>query len=203
VLDAKALTVLSLDTVAKVGDGQATKILFPFEFSRLMEGAADYLGTSRGVPDRSLNTLEELEKRIGSMNDILGPIPKQEDLMTDIKSIEEELKAEGGDSPAIPAPHGARAGLAAPSLPGPEEIAPAPPSGSPRIRTPATTPSPADAAGGTRGFSVAPPVHRAAEPHGAPPSFDDEPVARDDDDDMPPPATRGRRVPPSPPDSSP
>src|SRR5580700_7888150 len=37
-LDAKALTVLSLDTVTGLGQGQATKILFPFEFSRLMEG---------------------------------------------------------------------------------------------------------------------------------------------------------------------
>ena len=94
VLDAKALTVLSLDTVAKVGDGQATKILFPFEFSRLVEGASEYLGTGREVPDRALNTLDDLEKRIGTLDDILGPIPKQEDLMTDIKSIEEELKAE-------------------------------------------------------------------------------------------------------------
>ncbi len=98
VLDAKALTVLTLDTVAKVGDGQATKILFPFEFSRLMEGASEYLGTGRRVPDRSLNTLDELEKRIGTMDDILGPIPKQEELLTDIKTIEAEIRAEGGDS---------------------------------------------------------------------------------------------------------
>ncbi|EQD38949.1 SPFH domain / Band 7 family protein, partial [mine drainage metagenome] len=51
VLDAKALTVLSLDTVSNLGNGQATKILFPFEFSRLVEGAAEYLGTGRQVPD--------------------------------------------------------------------------------------------------------------------------------------------------------
>ena len=76
-MDAKALTVLSLDTVAKVGDGQATKILFPMEFSRLMQGAADYLGTARLVPDRSLNTLEDLEKHIGTIDDILGPIPSR------------------------------------------------------------------------------------------------------------------------------
>jgi len=167
VLDAKALTVLSLDTVAKVGDGQATKILFPFEFSRLMEGASEYLGTSRGVPDRSLNTLEDLEKRIGSMNDILGPIPKQEELMTDIKSIEDELKAESGDSTPMPVPRGVRSGASAPSLPPPDEIAPPPP----------------EAAGRTRGFSVAPPVHRPAEPHGEPPSFDSQ-------DETPPPRPR-------------
>ncbi len=161
VLDAKALTVLSLDTVAKVGDGQATKILFPFEFSRLMEGASEYLGTSRGVPDRPLNSLAALEQQVGTMDQILGPIPKQEELMTDIKSIEEELKAETDDS-GIPVPRGSRA-----SLPPPDEIAPPPP----------------EAAGRTRGFSAAPPVHRPAEPHGAPPELhappDEGPTASD------------------------
>ena len=180
VLDAKALTVLSLDTVAKVGDGQATKILFPFEFSRLMEGASEYLGTSRGVPDRALNTLDDLEKRIGSMDDILGPIPRQEELMTDIKSIEDELKAESGDSPTIPAPRAGRSGGTTPSLPAPEEIAPPPP----------------EAAGRTRGFSAAPPVHRPAEPHGAPPSFDANAPEDETTDDANPP--RARRPPPRP-----
>ncbi len=161
VLDAKALTVLSLDTVAKVGDGQATKILFPFEFSRLMEGASEYLGTSRSVPDRSLNTLDDLERRIGSMNDILGPIPKQEELMTDIKSIEEELKAETDDTSAVPAARAGR-GPSTPSLPPADVIAPPPP----------------EAAGRTRGFSAQPPVHGPAEPHGDPPSFNaEEPAA--------------------------
>lgn len=160
-LDAKALTVLSLDTVKKVGDGQATKILFPFEFSRLMEGASEFMGTSRAVPDRELNTLEDLEKRIGSMDDILGPIPRQEELMTDIKSIEEELKAESDDSAGMVAPRGGTVPHRAltPQLPTPEDLAP----------------PPADAAGRTRGFSSPPPVHRPAEPHGEPPSFDGEP----------------------------
>jgi regulator of protease activity HflC (stomatin/prohibitin superfamily) len=100
-LDAKALTVLSLDTVSNLGAGQATKILFPFEFSRLMEGASEYLGTSRQVPDRSLNTLSELEGQIGKIDDILGPIPRQEELLTEIKSIEDEIKAETDESTAM------------------------------------------------------------------------------------------------------
>lgn len=174
VLDAKALTVLSLDTVAKVGDGQATKILFPFEFSRLMEGASEFLGTSRTVPDRSLNTLGELEKEVGTMDDILGPIPRQEDLMTDIKSIEEELKAESDESVPIV---GGRA--AAPSRPGGAVGLPSPDD---------IAPPPADAAGRTRGFSSPPPVHRQPEPHGEPPSFDAE--------DKPPASSRPPRRPP-------
>ncbi|HTT16148.1 MAG TPA: SPFH domain-containing protein [Thermoplasmata archaeon] len=194
VLDAKALTVLSLDTVAKVGDGQATKILFPFEFSRLMEGASEYLGTSRAVPDRALNTLDELERRVGSMDDILGPIPKQEELMTDIKSIEEELKAETDDSPTPAPTRAGRAGPVTPSLPSPEEIAPPPPEAAPRPRGPYVPPPPTDAAGRTRGFSAAPPVHRPAEPHGAPPSFDGD--AGEGPSEPAPQNPRTRRAPP-------
>jgi regulator of protease activity HflC (stomatin/prohibitin superfamily) len=178
VLDAKALTVLSLDTVAKVGDGQATKILFPFEFSRLMEGASEYLGTSREVPDRPLNNLDDLEKRIGTMDAILGPIPRQDELMTDIKSIEEELKAESGDGPAIPGPKPGRASSPSPLLPPADEIAP----------------PPSEAAGRTRGFSVAPPVHRPPESHGTPPSFDSDADTGDEPAPARPPA---RRPPPA------
>ncbi len=129
VLDSKALTVLSLDTVAKVGDGQATKILFPFEFSRLVEGASEYLGTGRQVPDRNLNTLDDLEKRIGTMDDILGPIPRQEELLTEIKTIEEEIKAESDESTAFVAPFAAKGPRAniTPVLPPADAIAPPPP----------------------------------------------------------------------------
>jgi regulator of protease activity HflC (stomatin/prohibitin superfamily) len=130
-LDAKALTVLSLDTVTAVGNGQATKILFPFEFSRLMEGASEYLGTSRTVPDRPLSSLDDLQRQIGSMDNVLGPIPQQEELLTEIKSIEDEIKAESAESESIVSPYGAtgrgtKAAPPAPQLPGPDEIAPPP-----------------------------------------------------------------------------
>jgi hypothetical protein len=128
-LDAKALTVLSLDTVARVGDGQATKILFPFEFSRLMEGASEYLGTSRQVPDRQLNSLSDLEAQIGTMDDILGPIPKQEELLTEIKSIEDEIKAESEESTSMVSSYAGKQQKAAPEpdLPDADEFAPPPP----------------------------------------------------------------------------
>jgi regulator of protease activity HflC (stomatin/prohibitin superfamily) len=117
-LDAKALTVLSLDTVAKVGDGQATKILFPFEFSRLVEGASEYLGSGRQVPDRQLNALDALEKQIGTMDDILGPIPKQEELVTEIKSIEQEIAAESASSTEMITNYGGAKSAKAPATPG-------------------------------------------------------------------------------------
>ncbi|MFY9717047.1 MAG: SPFH domain-containing protein, partial [Thermoplasmata archaeon] len=133
VLDAKALTVLSLDTVAKVGDGQATKILFPFEFSRLMEGASEYLGTGRQVPDRALNSIDDLEARVGSMDDILGPIPKQDELLTEIRSIEDEIKADSVDA-VITSPFANKGAKGAvdpvagePVFPPADDVAPPPP----------------------------------------------------------------------------
>jgi regulator of protease activity HflC (stomatin/prohibitin superfamily) len=154
-LDAKALTVLSLDTVSRMGDGQATKILFPFEFSRLMEGASEYLGTARTVPDRSLNTLAELEERVGTMDDILGPIPKQEELLTEIKSIEQEIQAETAATAAMVSPYASptsRAAAPATNLPEPPEL-------EEEDRRPGTTPAP----------KAAP--HEPASPPGPPPDF--------------------------------
>ncbi len=142
-LDSKALTVLSLDTLTAVGNGQATKILFPFEFSRLMEGAAEYMGASRQVPDRPINSMEDLEKKIGTMDDILGPIPRQEELMTEIRSIEDEIKAETAESTSLISPiYAATKGahVPTPELPPVDEVAPPPPA--PPKRTPPTVDEP-------------------------------------------------------------
>ncbi len=74
-LDQKALTVLSLDTLKSVGNGQSTKIIFPFEISKLLEGAADYIGVSRKTPETTPMKYEELEKRVGKAEEVLGKIP--------------------------------------------------------------------------------------------------------------------------------
>ena len=137
-LDAKALTVLSLDTLASVGNGQATKILFPFEFTRLMEGASEYLGTSRSVPDRPLNSLDDLQKSIGTMDDLLGPIPKQTELLSEIKSIEDEIKAEADESTAMVDPD-LDTGHTAPTTTTPP---PASPPNMPPSQPPASSPPP-------------------------------------------------------------
>jgi regulator of protease activity HflC (stomatin/prohibitin superfamily) len=103
-LDAKALTVLSLDTLGNVANGQATKIIFPFEISRLMEGASEYLGASRTVPERQINTFAQLQQEIGAADDILGPIPKHTELLSEIQSIEDEIKAENDESTLLVTP---------------------------------------------------------------------------------------------------
>ena len=149
-LDAKALTVLSLDMASNMAAGQATKILFPFEFTRLMEGASEYLGVGRTVPERSINQLGDLEKSLGSPDDVLGPIPRQEELATEVQAIEEELKAESVDDDDVtpPTPTAPRAGF------------------SPRPPT-ATLPAPAARSPGV-GPSLAPPAAPPAAPKTGP-----------------------------------
>jgi regulator of protease activity HflC (stomatin/prohibitin superfamily) len=175
VLDAKALTVLSLDTVAKVGDGQATKILFPFEFSRLMEGASEYLGTSRQVPDRALNSIEDLEAKVGTMDDILGPIPKQEELMTEIRSIEEEIKADSVEA-TISSPFankGAKVPVDPvanePVFPPADDVAPPPPHHLIRPRGPGAPPAASDPPPASVAASAGPTPSTGNDPRRRPP----------------------------------
>ncbi|MDI6917766.1 MAG: SPFH domain-containing protein [Thermoplasmatales archaeon] len=90
-LDQKALTVLSLDTLKSVGNGQSTKIIFPFELSKLLEGVSDYIGVSRKIPETTPMKYEELEKRVGKAEDILGEIPKVSEMeKLEKKELEKE-----------------------------------------------------------------------------------------------------------------
>lgn len=88
-LDSKALTVLSLDTVKSIGDGQATKIIFPFELTRLIEGASEYLGAGRKVPDRAPSNYAELERMIGKADEILGPIQSIDEIHASMDKLQE------------------------------------------------------------------------------------------------------------------
>ncbi|MCE5261174.1 MAG: SPFH/Band 7/PHB domain protein [Euryarchaeota archaeon] len=90
-LDTKALTVLSLDAVKSLGEGQATKIVLPFEVSRLVEGISDYIGAGKQVPEREISKPEEIEKVVGKADVILGPIPTMEELRADMKKLEEDM----------------------------------------------------------------------------------------------------------------
>jgi regulator of protease activity HflC (stomatin/prohibitin superfamily) len=100
-LDQKALTVLSIDAVKSLGDGQATKIIFPFELTRLIEGASDYIGVSRKTPEVTPTSYEDLERMLGKTEDILGEIPKPGEIRKQLETIERELEKEAKQSEAI------------------------------------------------------------------------------------------------------
>ena len=92
-LDSKALTVLSLDTLKRLGEGAATKLVFPFELTKLMEGAAEYVGAARATPDKEISQVADVEKALGKADDILGPIPTAEEMAKEMQAIKEEVTA--------------------------------------------------------------------------------------------------------------
>jgi regulator of protease activity HflC (stomatin/prohibitin superfamily) len=96
-LDKKALTVLSLDTLTKMASGQATKIIFPFEISKLVEQSAKYLGASEEkVPE--VGTATDVERIVGKPEDVLGKIPNPDELRAEVATIESQLKQDLEDT---------------------------------------------------------------------------------------------------------
>ena len=87
-LDSKALTVLSLETLKALGNGQATKIIFPFELTKLVEGASQYLGIGRQTPQREVIDIKDIERAVGKADEILGPIPTPDELHQELKALE-------------------------------------------------------------------------------------------------------------------
>ena len=81
-LDRRSITVLSLDALKTMANGQATKIIFPFEFSSLIRQSAKFLG----LAESELPPSEEGEAT-GLDEEILGTIPKSED----VREILEEV----------------------------------------------------------------------------------------------------------------
>jgi len=82
--------VLSLDALKQMADGQATKIIFPFELSSVVKQAADYLGATAEAP-------EVPEGGDLPPEDILGEIPGRDVVRTAeaaVKSIETDIDVE-------------------------------------------------------------------------------------------------------------
>lgn len=68
-LDKRAITVLSLDALKQMAQGQATKIIFPFEISSLIKQSARFLGATEDLD-------EEESPYAGVLDEsILGPAP--------------------------------------------------------------------------------------------------------------------------------
>ena len=83
-LDKKAITVLSLDALKIMANGQATKIIFPFEISQLIRQGAKFLGAAEETP-------EEAAERPLMDESILGDIPKREAIDAILKDIQDAV----------------------------------------------------------------------------------------------------------------
>ena len=86
-LDRRAITVLSLDALKEMANGQATKIIFPFEVSSLMKQAARFIGASDEVPE---------EPAVAGVPDtsILGTIPTTEEVTEILKEMDKVIRTE-------------------------------------------------------------------------------------------------------------
>jgi len=92
-LDTKALSVLSMDTVKDMARGQATKIIFPFEITKMIEGVSSYLGAATAkVPEREVSDIATLEKALGKMDTVLGPLPNPEEIRDEMRFIKDEMR---------------------------------------------------------------------------------------------------------------
>ncbi len=91
-MDSKAMSVLSMQTLQKVGEGDSSKIFFPMELTRLVDGISDYVGSASRVPDRPVSDMSDLEKAVGKADDVLGPIPKPEEIKAETDSFDGQVK---------------------------------------------------------------------------------------------------------------
>ena len=92
-LDSKALAVLSMETLKSVGDGQSSKIYFPMELTKIVDGISSYMGASNEVPERQIADRADIEEAVGRPEDVLGPIPSPEDIRMAIEGKSESDQA--------------------------------------------------------------------------------------------------------------
>ncbi len=101
-LDQKALTVLSLNALQKMSDGKATKIIFPFEISRLMEGVSEYIGAGSKIPDRPVQDIGDLDRAAVMVDKILGEVPRPEEIKAQLEMVGEEAADLSRDTVVTP-----------------------------------------------------------------------------------------------------
>ncbi len=96
-MDSKALSVLSMQTIQEVGKGESSKIFFPMEVTRLVEGISEYVGTAKQVPDREVSDVDSIKEAVGNPDDILGPIPTPEEIKAETDKLDAMMKDEMDD----------------------------------------------------------------------------------------------------------
>jgi regulator of protease activity HflC (stomatin/prohibitin superfamily) len=83
-LDNRSMTVLTLNALKSMANGQATKIIFPFELSQLIRQGAKYLGATE-------ETRDEVSGRPMMDDSILGDMPQREEVNAILKEIKDAV----------------------------------------------------------------------------------------------------------------
>jgi len=100
-LDSKAMSVLSMETLKSVGEGQSSKFFFPLELTKLVDGISQYMGSASTIPERSISELKDVESNIGDPDEILGPIPKAEEIRLQMETLDKMMDAEMKETNSI------------------------------------------------------------------------------------------------------
>lgn len=100
-LDSKALSVLSMETIKSVGQGPSSKIFFPMEVTRLIDGISEYVGSASAVPDREVSDIKDIEKAVGKADDVLGPIPKEAEIKARLAKLDKLVNEEMAETADI------------------------------------------------------------------------------------------------------
>ena len=100
-MDSKALSVLSMDTLKTIGNGQASKVFFPLEVTKIVDSLSQYMGTGTSVPDREVADIADIEAAVGKADDVLGPIPSPAEIKSQIDQVDKEIKEEKKTSETV------------------------------------------------------------------------------------------------------
>jgi len=93
-LDSKAMSVLSMETLKSVGEGESSKFFFPLELTKLVDGISQYMGSASTIPERSITDMKDVSKNIGNPDDILGPIPKAAEIRAQMEDLDKLMDSE-------------------------------------------------------------------------------------------------------------
>ena len=66
-----------------------------------MDGISDYMGATRNVADREVSDVESIKEAVGNPDDILGPIPTQEEITAQTEAYQKEAEKEIAEDEAI------------------------------------------------------------------------------------------------------
>ncbi len=89
-LDQKAISVLSLDALGKLGASPSTKFVLPFELTSLIKGAANAVGGASEGPTYVPSDLKSLEGLLGKVKDVLGDVPNTAELEAELDRLAQE-----------------------------------------------------------------------------------------------------------------
>ncbi|MBR1369969.1 membrane protease subunit, stomatin/prohibitin, partial [Methanocalculus chunghsingensis] len=87
-LDKRSITVLSLEALKKMAEGESTKIVLPFEISSLIKQSAKFLGATEDHMEETDSLVELSEELLGDMPGKDEAISSAQEILKDIEKIE-------------------------------------------------------------------------------------------------------------------